>query len=97
MNTNATGRAQEPGAGSRSSWTRITDLMFSVDAAIREYLKQRVGGVEILLKLRAHGRTAARREGRADCRIPRVRCRTHINAEAWDSGAWKSSGAARWV
>ena len=82
----------------------ITDLMFSVDACDPEtYHRQRVGGNWEVLLNSVRSAVAARAEGKGapDCRIRASVVRTHLNAEAVDSGRmeefWKGKMGVDWM
>jgi hypothetical protein len=78
--------------------------MFSVDACDPEtYQRQRVGGSWEVLLNSVRGAVRARAEGKgtADCRIRASVVRTHLNAEAVDSGRmeefWKGKMGVDWI
>jgi hypothetical protein len=105
MNTNGHGGARKnPELFAQLVDAGITDLMFSVDGCDPEmYLKQRVGGSwEILLNsVRSAVQTRAQGKGAPDCRIRASVVRTHINAEAVDSGRmeefWRGKMGVDWM
>ena len=105
MNTNGNGGARKkPELFAQIVEAGITDLMFSVDACDPEtYHRQRVGGSwEILLNsVRSAVRARAEGKGAPDCRIRASVVRTHLNAEAVDSGRmeefWKGKMGVDWM
>jgi CDGSH-type Zn-finger protein len=105
MNTNGNGGARKnPELFAHMVEAGITDLMFSVDACDPDtYHKQRVGGNwEILLhSVGSAVRARAEGKGAPDCRIRASVVRTHLNAEAVDSGRmedfWKGKMGVDWM
>ena len=105
MNTNGNGLARkQPDLFAQIVEAGITDLMFSVDACDPEtYHRQRVGGNwEMLLNsVRSAVRARAEGKGAPDCRIRASVVRTHLNAEAVDSGRmeefWKGKMGVDWM
>jgi len=105
MNTNGNGLARkQPDLFAKIVDAGITDLMFSVDACDPEtYQRQRVGGSWEVLLNSVRGAVRARAEGKgtADCRIRASVVRTHLNAEAVDSGRmeefWKGKMGVDWI
>jgi hypothetical protein len=105
MNTNGNGGARKhPDLFAHMVEAGITDLMFSVDACDPEtYHRQRVGGNwEILLhSVRSAVRARAEGKGAPDCRIRASVVRTHLNADAVDSGRmqefWQGKMGVDWV
>jgi hypothetical protein len=105
MNTNGNGLARKhPDLFAKIVDAGITDLMFSVDACDPEtYQRQRVGGSwEVLLNsVRSAVRARADGKGGSDCRIRASVVRTHLNAEAIDSGRmqefWQGKIGVDWM
>lgn len=105
MNTNGNGLARkQPDLFYRVVEAGITDLMFSVDACDPDsYQRQRVGGSwEVLLNsVRQAVRARDDGKGAPDLRIRASVVRTHINAEAVDSGRmeefWKGKLGVDWM
>ena len=105
MNTNGNGGARKnPELFAQLVEAGITDLMFSVDACDPDsYHRQRVGGKwEILLNsVRSAVKARAEGKGAPDCRIRASVVRTHVNAEAVDSGRmeefWRDKMGVDWM
>jgi hypothetical protein len=105
MNTNGNGGARKnPQLFADLVEAGITDLMFSVDACDPDtYHKQRVGGKwEVLLNsVRSAVNMRAEGKGAPDCRIRASVVRTHLNAEAVDSGRmeefWREKMGVDWL
>ena len=105
MNTNGNGLARkQPDLFAKLVEAGITDLMFSVDACDPDtYVRQRVGGSwEVLLNsVRSAVRTRDEGKGAPDLKIRASIVRTHLNAEAVDSGRmeefWKGKMGVDWL
>jgi MoaA/NifB/PqqE/SkfB family radical SAM enzyme len=105
LNTNGNGLARkQPDLFYKVVEAGITDLMFSVDACDPDtYHRQRVGGNwEVLLgSVRAAVRARDDGKGAPDLRIRASVVRTHLNAEAVDSGRmeefWKAKLGVDWM
>jgi hypothetical protein len=105
MNTNGNGLARkQPNLFGNIVEAGITDLMFSVDACDPvTYARQRVGGewAVLLRSVESAVRTRAAGKGAPDCRIRASVVRTHLNAEAIDSGRmeefWKGKMGVDWM
>lgn len=105
MNTNGNGLARkQPDLFYKVVEAGITDLMFSVDACDPEtYARQRVGGSwEVLLNsVRQAVRARDDGKGAHDLKIRASVVRTHLNAEAVDSGRmeefWKGKLGVDWM
>jgi MoaA/NifB/PqqE/SkfB family radical SAM enzyme len=105
INTNGNGLARkQPELFARVVEAGVTDLMFSVDACDPEtYHRQRVGGDWQVLLHSVSSAVRARAEGKGapDCRIRASVVRTHLNAEAVDSGRmeefWREKLGVDWM
>ena len=105
MNTNGNGLARkQPDLFAKLVEAGITDLMFSVDACDPDtYVRQRVGGSwEVLLNsVRSAVRTRDEGKGAPDLKIRASIVRTHLNAEAVDSGRmeefWRAKMGVDWL
>ena len=105
INSNGNGLARKnPDLFGQIVAAGVTDLMFSVDACDPEtYHRQRVGGSWEVLLQSVRAAVRARAEGKAapDCRIRASVVRTHLNAEAVDSGRmeefWKGKLGVDWM
>ncbi len=105
MNTNGNGLARkQPDLFYKVVEAGITDLMFSVDACDPDsYHRQRVGGSWEVLLNSVHQAVRARDDGKGapDLRIRASVVRTHVNAEAVDSGRmeefWKAKLGVDWM
>lgn len=105
LNTNGNGLARkQPDLFYKVVEAGVTDLMFSVDACDPEsYARQRVGGNwEVLLNsVRSAVRARSDGKGHSDCRIRASVVRTHLNAEAVDSGRmeefWRGKLGVDWM
>jgi CDGSH-type Zn-finger protein len=105
MNSNGNGLARkQPDLFGKIVEAGITDLMFSVDACDPEtYHRQRVGGSWEILLNSVRTAVRARAEGKSapDCRIRASVVRTHLNADAVDSGRmeefWKGKLGVDWM
>ncbi len=105
MNSNGNGLGRKnPDLFAEIVEAGITDLMFSVDACDEEgYRRQRVGGDwEVLLNsVRRAVETRASGKAAPDCRIRASVVRTHLNAQAVDSGRmeefWKDKMGVDWM
>ena len=105
MNTNGNGLARKhPNLFGDIVEAGITDLMFSVDACDPvTYARQRVGGewAVLLRSVESAVRARAAGKGAPDCRIRASVVRTHLNAEAIDSGRmeefWKGKMGVDWM
>lgn len=105
MNTNGNGLARkQPDLFYKVVEAGITDLMFSVDACDPEtYVRQRVGGNWEVLLNSVRQAVRARDDGKGvpDLRIRASVVRTHLNAEAVDSGRmeefWRAKLGVDWM
>jgi hypothetical protein len=105
INTNGNGLARkDPELFGKIVAAGVTDLMFSVDACDPEtYGRQRVGGSWEVLLQSVRSAVKARNDGRgtADCRVRASVVRTHLNAEAVDSGQmeefWRQKLGVDWM
>ena len=105
MNTNGNGLARkQPDLFAKIVEAGITDLMFSVDACDPEtYAASASAAAGRCCSTRCAAAVRARAEGKAapDCRIRASVVRTHLNAEAVDSGRmeefWKGKLGVDWM